>query len=139
MISANPWRTLRSVEFVETASRRPAMTCRGSPIRAAGAIRRMPLPDPDTVTVAATVLGLKCVDAGRLLALAEVELEIAGIVFTLRGVRVIKTGPRSHGVAAPCYRGANGRLADAISLPPELAQAVAGVVLDEYEAISDHG
>ena len=99
MKSANPWRTLGSLEFFETASRRPAMTCRGSRIAAAGAIRRMPHPDPDTVTVAATVLGLKCVDAGRLLALAEVELEIAGIVFTLRGVRVIKTGPRSHGVA----------------------------------------
>jgi len=32
------------------------------------------------------------------------------------GVRVVGTGPRSRGIAAPCYRIANGRLADAISL-----------------------
>jgi hypothetical protein len=89
---------------------------------------------PDTVTVSATVLQIKRADAGRLLALAEVEIEIAGVAFTLHGVRVIKTGPRSRGVAAPCVRVAGGRLAEAISLPPELTAAIASAVLDEYDA-----
>lgn len=90
----------------------------------------MPPADPETVTVTATVLQIKRAEARSLLALADVEIEIAGVSLTLHGVRVIKTGPRSRGVAAPCHRVANGRLADAISLPPELARAV-----DEYEAI----
>jgi hypothetical protein len=89
----------------------------------------------DTVAVSVTVLHVERVAAGRLLALAEVEVEISGVAFTLHGVRVIKTGPRSRGIAAPCYRVANGRLADAISLPPELTAAVAGAVLDEYDAL----
>ena len=86
MKSANPWRTLGSLEFFETASRRPAMTCRGSRIAAAGAIRRLPHPDPDTVTVAATVLGLKCVDAGRLLVQPQVGDVVPGIVGQFHGV-----------------------------------------------------
>jgi hypothetical protein len=95
----------------------------------------MPATDPDTVTVAATVLRIKRADAGRLLALAEVEIEIAGIAFTLHGVRVISTGPRSRCVAAPYCRIAGGRLADAITLPPELSAAIGTAVLDEYDAM----
>ena len=91
--------------------------------------------DRATERVTASVLRIERADAGRLLALAEVEIEIAGVAFTLHGVRVISTGPRSRGVAAPCCRVANGRLADAISLPPELAAAIAGAVLDEFEAL----
>ncbi len=89
----------------------------------------------DTIPVTATVLRIERADSGRLLALAEVEIEIASIAFILHGVRVVKTGPRSRGIAAPCYRVANGRFADAISLPRELTAAVASVVLDEYDAL----
>jgi hypothetical protein len=53
----------------------------------------------------------------------------------LHGVRVIKTGPRQRGVEAPHYRVATGRLAAAISLPSELARAIAAAVLDEYDAL----
>ncbi len=95
----------------------------------------MPATDPETVAVSATVLRIKRADAGRLLALAEVEIEIAGIAFTLHGVRVIRTGPRSRCVAAPFCRVAGGRLADAISLPPELSAAIGNAVLDEYDAM----
>ena len=95
----------------------------------------MPTADSETVAVTATVLRITRATAGRLLALAEVEIEIAGVAFTLHGVRVIGTGPRSRRVAAPCYRVAGGRLADAISLPPELVRAIGNAVLDEYEAL----
>jgi DNA-binding cell septation regulator SpoVG len=70
--------------------------------------------EDDTVSVTATVLRVKRAEVGRLLALAEVEIEIAGVAFVLHGVRVVKTGPRSRGIAAPCFRLAGGRLADAI-------------------------
>jgi DNA-binding cell septation regulator SpoVG len=85
----------------------------------------------DTASVAVTILSLERSERGRLLALASVEIEIAGVAFVVHGVRVIRTGPRSRGIAAPCYRVADGRLADAVTLPPELAIAV----LDQYEAI----
>lgn len=92
--------------------------------------------DGDTVSVSATVLRVRRVEQGRLLALASVEILIAGVSFLVHGVRIIKTGPRSKGVAAPRCRLAGGALADAIELPPELSAAIAGVVLDEYEALS---
>ena len=91
--------------------------------------------EAETVQVAATVLRIVRAARGPLLALAEVEIEVAGFAFVLHGVRVIRTGPRSRGVAAPHCRVASGRLAAAISLPPELSRAIAEVVLDEYEAL----
>jgi DNA-binding cell septation regulator SpoVG len=94
-----------------------------------------PDPDPETVAVTATVLQLKRAAIGRLQALADVEIEIAGVAFVVRGIRVIKIGPRSRGVAAPRCRIAAGRLAEAVSLPPELTAAIGNVVLDEYDAM----
>jgi DNA-binding cell septation regulator SpoVG len=88
-----------------------------------------------TVDVTATVLRLDRAEAGRLAALASVQIEIAGVAFVIHGVRIIRTGPRAHGIAAPCYRMATGRRADAISLPPELIHAIAEVVLDEFDAL----
>lgn len=85
--------------------------------------------------VTATVLRVERIDSGRLLALASVEIEIAGVAFVLHGVRVIKTGPRQRGIAAPAHRVANGRLADTITMPPELARAIANAVLDEYDEL----
>jgi hypothetical protein len=88
----------------------------------------------DTVPVSVTVLRLDHGGGQRgLLALAEVEIAIEGIAFTLHGVRVISTGPRSRCAATPCHRIANGRLADTITLPPELARAVGNAVLDEFD------
>jgi len=94
----------------------------------------MGAPD-ETQLVTATVLRVERIDSGRLLALASVEIEIAGVAFVLHGVRVIKTGPRQRGIAAPAHRVANGRLADTITMPPELARAIADAVLDEFDAL----
>ena len=94
--------------------------------------------DRNTELVSATVLRIERAAVGRLLALADAEIEIAGVAFTIRGIRVVKTGPRSRGVAAPCFRVASGRLAAAIEMPPELAAAIAGAVLDAYDDMHDH-
>jgi DNA-binding cell septation regulator SpoVG len=89
----------------------------------------------DTVPVSVTVLRVEHNSGGPrgLLALADVEIAIEGIAFVLHGVRVISTGPRSRCAATPCHRIANGRLADTITLPPELARAVGNAVLDEFD------
>ncbi|HWB52205.1 MAG TPA: hypothetical protein VG651_24070 [Stellaceae bacterium] len=93
----------------------------------------------ETVNVTATVLRLDRAESGRLAALASVQIEIADVAFVVHGVRIIRTGPRAHGIAAPCYRMATGRLADAISLPPELTHAIVEVVLDEFDAFRGRG
>jgi DNA-binding cell septation regulator SpoVG len=69
---------------------------------------------------------------GRALA---VVITGAADAFVLHGVRVIKTGPRQRGIAAPAHRVANGRLADTITMPPELASAIATAVLDDYDEL----
>lgn len=91
--------------------------------------------DPaETLPVEVTVLGLDLVHApGRLLALAAVEIDIDGIVLGLDGVRVVRLGPHRHGVEPPVWRaGAQSR--PAVILPAELTAAIAGAVLDLYEA-----
>src|SRR5947208_6741232 len=87
----------------------------------------------DTVPVTATVLQIQRVEADRLLALADIELQVAGLAIGLRGIRVIRTAvPGVVAVEAPCYRRRDGVLAPAVTLPEELAAAIAGAVLDEF-------
>lgn len=88
----------------------------------------------ETVPVTCTVLRIDPVPAGRLLALAAVELLVDGIMIELRGVRVVRTGPRTLGVEPPTYRGPTGAAVPAVILPPELSAAIASAVLDEYQA-----
>lgn len=89
--------------------------------------------EAETTAVNVAVLQVERAYAGRLLALAEVEIEIDGIVIVLHGVRVVDLGPRSLGVEPPAWRaGAQSRAA--ISLPEELTATIADAVLDAYEA-----
>jgi stage V sporulation protein G len=80
------------------------------------------------------VLEVQLITAGRLIALAAIELEVDGIAIVLQGVRVVRTGPRTVGVAPPSYRGSTGAAVPAVMLPEELSEAIAGAVLDKYEA-----
>jgi stage V sporulation protein G len=90
--------------------------------------------DDDSALAHVTVLRVERVRAGRLLALAEVEIVVDGVGISLHGVRVVKTAPRSRGVQAPAYRH-DGVARPAVTLPPELARAVANAVLDEFDAM----
>lgn len=92
-----------------------------------------PILPADTEPVRATVLSIEPVCAGRLLGFASVEIEIAGIVFELHGVRVIRTPRGTIGVDPPQYRGSAGASLPAVILPPELVQAIGGAVLDAAE------
>jgi hypothetical protein len=88
-----------------------------------------------TVPVTVTVLQIDRISAGKLLALASVEIEIAGVSLEMRGLRVIRTAPGRVGVEPPCYRGATGAAVPAVILPEELSAAIANAVLDEFESI----
>jgi hypothetical protein len=69
----------------------------------------------------------------RLLALAEIEIDIDGIVIGLHGVRVVDLGRCALGIEAPAWR-SGGVPQPAISLPAEQQAAIADAVLDAYQA-----
>lgn len=89
----------------------------------------------ETVPVNVTVLKVEPVAGSRrLLGLAEVEIDIDGVVIGVHGLRVVSLGPLELGVEAPTWRsGATPR--PAISLPAELKAAIADVVLDAFGAM----
>lgn len=88
---------------------------------------------PDTIPVTATLLNIRRAEIGRLLGFADVEIEISGVAFTIHGIRILRTGPASRGIAAPAFKDVSGQLTDAITLPVELASAIANVVLGNME------
>ena len=85
----------------------------------------------ETIAVEYTLRGVERISgAGRLLALAIVDLDVAGVVLTLQGVRVMQRPDGSRSCEAPVWRHpASGRWLPAVILPPALAQALADEVL----------
>ena len=89
--------------------------------------------DSETVPVQVVVLAIERISAGKLVALAAVELLIAGVEIVLQGVRIERTGPHTFCVGSPTFKGPGGVSYPAAILPLELAQALADAVLDEYK------
>jgi hypothetical protein len=85
----------------------------------------------DTQTCVVRVLGLVPVrGSGRLVAMAGVVVEIAGVELLLRGVQVVR-GPHGLECRPPQFRDADGQWAASIVLPPELQEAIGNAVLDQ--------
>lgn len=83
----------------------------------------------ETVPVRFEVLGVERVDRGRLVALANVLVDVAGVELTLQGVQVVR---EADGVVvrAPAFRHPrDGRWLPAVLLPPELRDAIGAEVL----------
>lgn len=82
--------------------------------------------DATTTTVTFTVTQLERVrGAGRLVALATVELELEGVVLVMQGVRVVRHGDRIT-TQAPRFRNPlTGDWVPALLVPDELGQAIA--------------
>lgn len=80
-----------------------------------------------TTTVNFTVIDVERVHgAGRLVALAKVELELDGVVLVMQGVRVVRQCDRITS-QAPRYRDPRtGNWLPALIIPDELGQAIAG-------------
>ncbi|UFN48121.1 hypothetical protein LPC08_19195 [Roseomonas sp. OT10] len=86
----------------------------------------------ETVPVRYEVKALEPVrGAGRLVGLALVEVEVAGVILTLQGVQVLHGGGGGLTCRAPCFRHPrDGRGLPAVVLPAALADAIAAEVLE---------
>jgi hypothetical protein len=82
--------------------------------------------DASTSTVTFTVLDVgRVAGAGRLIALAAVELELDGVGLVMQGVRVVKQSNRIA-TEAPRFRDPRtGQWVPALILPDELGRAIA--------------
>jgi stage V sporulation protein G len=79
-----------------------------------------------------TVLSVTPVHAGKLFALASVEVEIDGVQITIHGIRAVHVAdPVGTRIELPQYRDPNGRWQTAITLPEEVRGPIGDAVLNE--------
>lgn len=80
---------------------------------------------PETTTVDVTVIDVLPVRGpGKLVALANAEIEIDGVVLLVQGARALQVGPLLK-VEPPQYRDADGRWYPAVILPDEIGREIA--------------
>ena len=79
----------------------------------------------DTAGVSVSVLSIAATPgAGRLSALAAVELAIEGVSIVLRSVRMVRSASGDVMVDLTTIRDQDGRAVPIVDLPPELAGAI---------------
>lgn len=90
----------------------------------------------ETIAVTYTLRGVERVHGcGKLAALAIVDLDVAGLVLTLQGVRIMQRPDGGLAVEAPTFRHPRTSMSlPCILLPPELSAAIAAEVLDAMGA-----
>jgi hypothetical protein len=87
--------------------------------------------EDDTATVSVTVMNCRAVDQGKLVAVCDAELVLDGVAVTLHGVGVEQL-PGALRCRPPCWRDpGSGRWLPAVTLPPEIQDAVADATLRE--------
>lgn len=89
----------------------------------------------DTATVEFMVIDVAPVGGGWLLALANVELVVNGVVIELHGVQVNRCrhpqiGQGATAVELPRYRAPDGTWKPAVTLRPELHELLADAILE---------
>jgi stage V sporulation protein G len=90
----------------------------------------------DTARVAFTLVSLRPVTGGgKLLALADVAVEIGGVEFLIRGARLARVG-NGCGVSPPAHKDAAGRFVPTLTLPEEIRQPIADLVWAAYQALA---
>jgi len=90
------------------------------------------------IPVSFEVLGVELVRGGRVQALANVSIEIAGVGFTVQGCRVIRTRSGGLTVEGPAFKHPDGHTWPAVVLPSELRDAIGAEVLCEVAALPSH-
>lgn len=85
-------------------------------------------------TVEVTVVAVRPVGRGRLLALATVELMLDGVGFVIHGIQVLQlfhpvSRAPATGIELPRYRSFDGSWRLALELPDELHEPIAPAVL----------
>ena len=93
--------------------------------------------DNETETVTFSVVGVERVQGrGNLVALAIVELELAGVLMTLQGLQVRRVSPERITVALPAFKHPrDGVMRTAIVLPSELSDAIGASVANAYDTL----
>ena len=76
---------------------------------------------------------------GRLAGLADVRIEIEGVVLLLQGVRVLQEPDGGLACQEPRFRHPDGRWVQVAVLPPELSDAIAAAVLALAGDADRHG
>jgi stage V sporulation protein G len=100
-----------------------------------GMVEQRPAPleaEEETTSVVCRVLEVEPVKGDKLIALASVELVIAGVALTLHGLQVRRgrqAGAEATAVTLPRYRTQAGEWRSAITLPDELRRPIADAVL----------
>ena len=84
-----------------------------------------------TTPVSITVLSVTPVRAGKLFALASVEIDIDGVLIEIRGIRVVHVPPAATRIELPNFRDARGRSQAAIILPEEVRRPIGDAVLGQ--------
>jgi stage V sporulation protein G len=69
--------------------------------------------------------------AGKLFALASVEVDIDGVQIAIHGIRALRDAPVGTRIELPKFRGLNGEWQTAITLPEEVRGPIGDAVLDE--------
>ncbi len=82
----------------------------------------------ETSTATITVLTITPVHAGRLLALADVELLIDGVSVILHGIQVRADGSKTE-ITLPNYRAPDGSWRTAVTLPDEIRGPMGDAVI----------
>jgi hypothetical protein len=91
-----------------------------------------PLQDDDagSSTVLITVLWVTPIRAGKLFALASVEINIGGVLVEIHGIRATRTATGATRVELPTFRDATGQSRAAIVLPEEVYGPIGDAVLE---------
>jgi hypothetical protein len=84
----------------------------------------------DRGTVNITVLSVIPMRAGRIFALASIEIEIGGVAIALHGVRILRLGADGIRIELPLFRDAAGLYRSVVTLPPEVYGPIRDVVVD---------
>jgi stage V sporulation protein G len=81
-------------------------------------------------TVSITVLSVTPIRAGRLFALASVEINVDDVSIEIHGIRATRTATGATRVELPTFRDATGQSRAAIVLPEEIYGPIGDAVLD---------
>jgi hypothetical protein len=81
-------------------------------------------------TVTFTVLSVTPMRAGKLFALAAVEINVDGVLIEIHGIRAIRTVTGATRVELPTFRDATGQPRTAIVLPEEIYRPIGDAVLE---------
>ena len=92
--------------------------------------------DANSSTVLITVRSVTPVRAGKLFALASVEVDLDGVQFEIHGIRATRVEPVGTKIELPVFRDATGISRPAITLPEEVRGPIGDIVLD---ALIDRG